>query len=170
MANISSLWWTTGRVHPMKGRKNPMTQEWKDKIGKGNKGKVLSKETREKVSISRRKLNLRGENSPLWKGKKSVNAMIRGTNHYKEWRFKAFKEGGFNCVECNQWGGELNLHHKVPLARLLKINDIKNYEEAVTCGDLWDYNNTQILCLLCHQKTDSYLNKKTRRIYYDGIP
>ena len=46
---------------PPKGRKiRPKDQEWKNKIGKANKGKILSEETKQKMSLSKQ-----GKSSPF---------------------------------------------------------------------------------------------------------
>ena len=36
---------------------------------------------------------------------------------------------------------------------------IKTFEQALNCAELWDINNGRTLCKECHKKTDNYLNR-----------
>lgn len=42
----------------------------------------------------------------------------------------------------------------------MKEYNIKNYNEALLCEELWNINNGRTLCLPCHKTTDTYLNNK----------
>jgi len=39
---------------------------------------------------------------------------------------------------------------------ILKENNIKTFEEALLCEELWNINNGRTLCIKCHKKTDTY--------------
>lgn len=49
-------------------KRRPLSQEHKNKISESNKGKAVSNIRRLKISISLRKLGLKGNKSPAWKG------------------------------------------------------------------------------------------------------
>ena len=44
------------------------------------------------------------------------------------------------------------------LAHILKDNNIKIFEDAEKCNELWDINNGITLCVGCHKLTNNYLN------------
>ena len=62
----------------------------------------------------------------------------------------------FACVKCDIVGGQLQVDHIKPFAVILHENDIKTFEQAINCKELWDINNGRTLCVDCHKKTDTY--------------
>jgi len=140
----------------LKGRK--LSKEHKRKIGLngfhyGMLGKKMSKETKEKMSIVHR-----GEKSHLWKGGiTKLYARIRGSFKYRQWVSDIFTRDNFTCQKCSQRGGKLHAHHIEQFAVIMKKNNIKTFEEAMNCEELWNINNGRTLCLKCHKKTDTYL-------------
>lgn len=114
-----------------------------------NKGRKFSKEVRQKTS---------GSNHYNWKGgEKSINKLIRKCYEYRQWVQDVFKRDDWTCQECGIKGVELNAHHIKQFALIIKENNIKTLQEALDCYELWNFENGQTLCLLCHKKTDSYL-------------
>ena len=77
-----------------------------------------------------------------------------------KWRKSIFQKNKYICVFCGQKGGELQADHIKPLFRILEENNIKTYEQALNCKELWDINNGRTLCVNCHRKTDTWGNHK----------
>jgi len=55
--------------------------------------------------------NMRGELSPLYKGTRSENKIIRDGMEYKKWRESVFERDEYTCQCCGKHGGILNAHH-----------------------------------------------------------
>jgi len=68
---------------------------------------------------------------------------------YKEWQKAVKAKDKYICQICFS-NGELVSHHLKPWAELLRDNNIKNYEEAKNCKELWDINNGVTFCKSCH--------------------
>ena len=120
-----------------KGKKRPpFSEEWKRKIGIGNKGKVVSKESRDKISrnnskywLGKKRSNetiekIRNANigrieerSSNWKGEITpINKIIRGSMEYKLWRESVCKRDNYTCQECEDKKNTLEAHHIRPFA------------------------------------------------------
>jgi len=86
-----------------------------------------------------RKLNLSGQNSPLWKGGKNVYLL----GGWKTQRKKALKRDGNTCRDCGiknqKHGYNLDVHHKI------EYSSFNNPKEA---HKLW---NLISLCRKCHR-------------------
>ncbi len=118
-----------------------MSQETKDKIRKGNLGKVYSPETRKKISDAKK-----GEKSHFWRGGISTdNERFRKSGEYKLWRTAVFTRYNYTCIWCFKRGGELHADHIKPFAY---------YPELRLAID-----NGRTLCVSCHRKTDTYGQK-----------
>lgn len=106
----------------------------------------------------------RGENHPCWKGGKSkLSFRIRKCFKYSEWRKEVYKRDNYTCQICgNRKGGKLHADHIVPFSLILSKYLIKTIEGALFCNELWDINNGRTLCISCHQKTETYGNRKRR--------
>lgn len=137
-----------------KGKK--LTEEHKRKIGKAGIGRIVTLETRRKRSEANK-----GPKSHFWKGgTTSLALIIRGNIEYRVWRETGFKRDDYTCQECSQRGGELNFdHYPKSFATIIIENNIQNIEEALSCPALWDINNGRTLCISCHKKTETYLNR-----------
>lgn len=111
---------------------------------KGKKGLHLSPKsefTRERVV---------GEKNVNWKGGVTrTYEKIRKSEQYKRWREGIFKRDGFRCVGCGNKGVTLNADHIKPFA---------DYPEL-----RFDMNNGRTLCVPCHKKTPTYLNRWNRK-------
>lgn len=122
---------------------------------KYNLGRKPSKETREKMRNSHL-----GEKSHLWKGGVStLYELIRTCYKYRQWRSDVYTRDNFICVTCNKRGYKLNADHIKSFSEIIREFDIKSLDEALDCEELWNINNGRTLCLDCHKKTDTYLNK-----------
>lgn len=133
-----------------------------------NKGKHLSAETKQKISLALkgRKLTYipikgripwnkgtvgllkmpKGKNSPHWKGGQDKNKLIRMSTEYKSWRTAVFTRDEYTCKECNVKGGVLHAHHIKSFALFPELR--------------FAINNGVTLCVKCHVKTESWGNRK----------
>ena len=91
--------------------------------------------------------------------------LIRNSIHYKLWRENIFKRDNFTCKECGQKGGALIGDHIKQFGLILIENDVKTFDEALFCVELWDLSNGQTLCLDCHKNTPTY----GRRVDYQLV-
>lgn len=98
------------------------------------------------------------ENHWNWKGGisfigKSLYKQLRKIKKYTDWRSDIYKRDNYTCVNCGVVGGKLNVDHcPKPFSLIIKENNIKTLEEAISCGKLWDINNGRTLCVDCHLK------------------
>ena len=132
------------------------SEETRQKMSKNSahntywEGKKMSEEAKEKMS----KVNMnihRGELSPLWKGGlTTLNNIIRQCFKMRQWISDIFSRDDFTCQKCGDRGGILNAHHIKRFSVILKENNIKTYEKALLCEELWNLNNGQTLCKKCH--------------------
>jgi hypothetical protein len=169
-----------GRISPNKGKKS--SKEHVEKIANANRGKKhphseetkkylselskkqfengMSIETRLKISKSI-KGKTSGEKHYNWKGGVSnIKDRLKHTLEYSNWRFKIYNRDNFTCQNCGAIGGKLNCHHIKAFAKIIIEYDIKSFEDALICQELWDINNGITLCEECHKKTDNYLKNK----------
>jgi 5-methylcytosine-specific restriction endonuclease McrA len=154
----------------LKGK--PKTEEHKRKSGQGNKGKKRSKEMIERMrevqigkkhtEETKRKMSKshKGEKNHLWKGGITpINKKIRNSFEYKLWRQAVFTRDDYTCVWCGSKSGNgkkivLNADHIKPFC---------DYPELRLAID-----NGRTLCIDCHKKTSSYLNRWNSRKLIDG--
>jgi 5-methylcytosine-specific restriction endonuclease McrA len=115
-------------------------------------------------SFKKGEVRISGKNSHLWKGGITpLNMQIRSSSVYKEWRKSVFKRDNFTCQHCGRVGGPLHADHIKPFAYLIQqVKDIYGkivYEQIEEYSELWEIKNGRTLCLECHKKTKSYLNR-----------
>lgn len=127
----------------------------KGKGGYKNKsGWKLSEITKKRISDAKKgkpRFDKRGENSIFWKGGISkLNDRIKKSAKYKEWRNKVFTRDNFTCQECGKNHCWIEAHHIKEFNKIIKENNIKTFEEALICKELWDVDNGKTLCLDCH--------------------
>jgi 5-methylcytosine-specific restriction endonuclease McrA len=87
---------------------------------------------------------------------KSLDKFIRNSIYYKLWRETIYTRDDFTCQICRQKGGKLQADHIKQFAVIILQNNIKTFEEAVSCIELWDIKNGRTLCYKCHLATDTY--------------
>lgn len=129
-----------------------------------------SKEKYKKISLAQKgkKKNLKrfspppiryGAENNMWRGGVTpANEKIRKSKEYVLWRTAVFMRDNYTCVWCNrkeEVSGKLNADHIKPFA---------NYPELRFAID-----NGRTLCVECHKKTDTYLNKNRWNKIYDGF-
>ena len=160
---------------PSEATKNKMSETQK-RIG--NKppsplGRVLSKETRKKISNSNkrafsegRKLPLYGARNPAWKGGlKPLILIVRHCVNYVNWRTSCLERDNYTCQICSKRGGYLEVdHYPKSFISIFRVNRISSIEEALSCIEFWDISNGRTLCRSCHNKTKNHpRSKKTGR-------
>lgn len=81
---------------------------------------------------------LHGENAINWQGGITpINAAIRNSEKYSQWRTAVFKRDDYTCQNCNERGGKLEADH---------IKLFSRYPELRLTVD-----NGQTLCKPCHK-------------------
>lgn len=156
------------------------TEETKSKIKEKRKNQIFSKETREKlreINLERRKngwkpipivseerkkqlsIQMSGKNNIFWKG--GINKLtpkIRHSMQYKKWRKEVFERDKYICVVCGfNKGHILEADHIKSFSEIIKENNIKSFQSAIDCEELWNIDNGRTLCKPCHKKTHTYL-------------
>ena len=76
---------------------------------------------------------------------------IRYSKKYFEWRHSVLNSNWNECQKCGIRGDCLQVHHKKTILNIIRENKIKNLKEALLCDELWNINNGEIVCELCHQ-------------------
>jgi 5-methylcytosine-specific restriction endonuclease McrA len=78
---------------------------------------------------------------------------LRACKKHKEWSGEIFKRDNYICADCGIRGGELHADHfPKHFSNILREFNIKTFEEAMNCKELWDINNGQTRCKKCHFK------------------
>ena len=97
---------------------------------------------------------LYGPNNPRWKGGiTSLNQKIRHCFSYKQWIREVFLKDDYTCKICFKRGGNIEAdHHPKPFYKILEDNNIKSFEEALKCQELWNILNGRTVCMKCHKR------------------
>lgn len=126
----------TSRMNKDKlGKKRPpFSKKWRDKIGKSLIGNF-------------------GDKSRNWQGgKTTLRVLIRSCFKYRQWRSDIFSRDNFTCQKCGIKGGYLEAdHYPKRFSDILKEYNIKTFEEALICEELWNINNGRTLHKNCHR-------------------
>lgn len=102
-----------------------------------------------------------GKDNILWRGGISkLNVQIRSCFKYRQWRSDVFTRDDFICQECYKKGVRLDAHHIKTFSKILEEYNIKTLNDALNCEELWNINNGQTLCVICHKNTKTYLKRK----------
>ncbi len=125
---------------------------------RGKKGIVVHTiESRKKLSEAHK-----GKKNHLWKGGVTpINDAIRKSLEYKLWRESVFKRDNFQCIIGGKaHGNKLNADHIKPFSLFPELR--------------FAIDNGRTLCIECHKKTDSYLNRWLKKsgeieVVYDNF-
>ena len=130
------------------------TKEVIEKMKKSLKGRVvwnkgLTKEMDKRI--------LRGNKCPSWKGGISkINHLIRTSFEYRLWIKYCMERDNYTCQDCKIIGGNLEVHHKKSLSKIIKENNIISMENARQCIEIWISDNGITYCDECHSKNDKF--------------
>jgi 5-methylcytosine-specific restriction endonuclease McrA len=124
------------------------SEESKRLMSEKKKGYKHTIQSRIKLSIARR--------SPYTK----IKNYIRKSFIYRMWRTNIFERDDYTCQICGERGGKLQVdHYPKSYSEIIYDNNIKTFEDAVLCDELWDVKNNRTLCIDCHKETPNYLNR-----------
>lgn len=139
-----------------KGRK--LSEETKQKISISNKGKkkIFSQQHKDNIRKSlaldaRKKLSdiHKGAKNSQWKGGVTpINHAIRMSAEYKLWRISVFTRDNYTCIWCGQVGNTLNADHIKPFAFFPELR--------------FAIDNGRTLCVPCHKTTETYGKAKLK--------
>lgn len=117
----------------------------------GRKQSLETKEKRSKSMKGFRPVNMfqPGEKHPFWNNDRGKIQFV-DTPEYRELRIRVLKRDNFSCQLCGIRGEKgirpiLNVHHIKPRKSFPELSLIES--------------NCIVLCLECHKKTDTYLNR-----------
>jgi hypothetical protein len=136
-----------GRTSPFKGKHHTVESSRKmseARIGNQNRtGKPFTAEQRKQISQSVKKVVVRGEQHPNWKGGITpLNQAIRASAEYADWRTAVFERDHYTCQNCgDDSGGNLHAHHIKPFAFYPELR--------------FDVSNGIALCEMCHWELHS---------------
>jgi hypothetical protein len=134
-----------GKPNPHKG--HPALDNQREKQRKSMLGKHYGKETRKKDSDAKI-----GKKNPAWKGGITpLMSLIRNSFKYSQWRNDVFTKNNWTCQKSGE-RRNLEAHHIKSFSTILRENNIKSYEEALNCNELWDINNGITFSKECHKK------------------
>lgn len=140
-----------------KRRKNGKGIAW----NKGQKG-LCSSETIKKLRDSAIGKHI-GEKNGNWKGGiTSLCFQIRNSFNNRQWRSDVFTRDNFTCQHCGKRGYQLEVHHLKMFSFIIKENNVKSFEEALICEELWNINNGITLCKKCHKLENSKQMKSNK--------
>ncbi len=74
---------------------------------------------------------------------------VRISKSYKDWVEQVNNNNLNQCILCGK-KGNLQVHHKKHLAKILKESNVKSISEALSIKELFDPGNGQIICGTCH--------------------
>jgi len=138
--------YNSGKNNPFYGKRH--TQETKDKIRKILKEKGI-RPLKPYIGRGEKSTNWRGGVTPFYE-------LLRKSDQYIQWRMSVLVKDNFTCQGCGKRGGKLEAHHKKSFFDIIFDNKIKDLDSAYNCNDLWDVNNGETFCRICHLKTESW--------------
>lgn len=113
-----------------------------------------------------------GSKNNLWKGGiYPLHKILRQTEKYFNWRSDVFKRDNYSCMKCGIRGVQLNADHIKPFSKIYKeflehypqFSPIDDKETLVRLAsryeDFYYIENGVTLCVPCHKKTPTYLNR-----------
>lgn len=114
----------------------------KGRFVKGSKGHLGHKHSQDTKTIMR--LKKLKETTPL-------RLQVRNSTKYNEWVIRVFERDNWICQSCYKRGSKLEAHHKKLYSQIFEENNIKTFEEAMKCEELWNLDNGVTQCEKCHK-------------------
>lgn len=154
---------TRAKMRASAKNRPPVSLETRKKRSDTMTGVRKSAESIRKMVETKRRNPRLGERSANWKGGATrLSQLARSCFRYRQWRSDVFERDDYACVHCGHKSkGDIEADHIKPQRAIIKDNNLKTSEEIASCEELWNINNGRTLCKPCHQKTDTYRNKKT---------
>ena len=145
-SHIGQVPWNKGiRTGP-----NPEHSKRMKGIVPWNKGKKIGPHAQEWKELMSKKMM--GENGPNWQGGITLlNFKVRNSFRYRQWRSDIFERDNYTCQECGKNKCWIEAHHIKMFSIIMKENNIKSFDDAITCEELWNLNNGITLCKECHR-------------------
>jgi hypothetical protein len=89
---------------------------------------------------------------------------IRNTTEYLNWRIAILKRDNFKCRMCNasikdNKSLRLEVHHAKSFNDICKENNITTIKQALTCKEIWSFDNGISLCYGCHKNLEKLRTK-----------
>lgn len=121
------------------------------------KGVIHTEQSKVKMRIAAKRYS--GVNHYAWKGGVTkLQAKIRKSYKYKDWRSKIFIRDKWTCQDCGKKRCYFYAHHKKEFYKIIEENNVKSFTHAMYCQDLWKIDNGVTLCRDCHNKKHPNLN------------
>lgn len=123
------------------------------KISKALKGIKKTKEHCENLSKGQIKRFSNGKHPSYKDGITEFIKRLRCTKKYIDWRTSIFRRDNYLCATCSK-KGNLQVHHKTKLVKLIRKYQIKNTTDAYLCEPLWEMDLEITVCKICHEKLE----------------
>lgn len=92
----------------------------------------------------------------MWKGGITpINAQIRTSKEYKDWRLAVFERDNYTCQDCGSRGVTLHADHVKPFAYYPELRLV--------------IENGRALCVPCHKETPTYAGKGMKKSYNTNL-
>lgn len=92
--------------------------------------------------------------------KKHLKDQIRNHPEYKKWRLAVFVRDEFKCKICGSNDRTIQADHfPQSFAGILQSKHIKTIDDALACKLLWKTEHGRTICLKCHEKTPTFMNR-----------
>lgn len=114
---------------------------------KDTEGTFCSRSCYHKYLKGRKKIEMRGKNSPHWKGGTTdENKRMRKRIEFRLWRESIFTRDNWTCQKCKERGGELHPHHIYSFADYPKLR--------------FEIDNGITFCKKCHKEFHKIYGKR----------
>jgi hypothetical protein len=115
--------------------------------------------------VASRGAKIRGKNHYAWRGDANrLNLAIRRLNEHRKWMDRV-KERDSRCIKCGS-KDNLESHHLISLAEIVRRERITTVEQARRCAALWDISNGITFCIYCHYDKHG---RRMRRRKTEGV-
>ena len=71
---------------------------------------------------------------------------------YLDWKKSILSRDSYTCQKCGL-KGYLEVHHILEISEIIKQEELKTFEEAITNQKIWDKSNAISLCNQCHKES-----------------